>query len=79
MSYFETLSGAIDFARQEAVSKGFTPMEIDFWDLNHVHYSTTERRSIELIDAKGKLSKKCLQLVIYRMESGKYELVNYIN
>jgi hypothetical protein len=80
MSYFDTLNAAKECSVKETIKKGFLPCDNDLFTLQSVNYETYERRSIELTNMKtGRLSKMCLQLVIYRMSSGKYELVNYIN
>ena len=78
-TYFDTLSEVIEFAIAKAEKAGYTVDADDFWSLQHVSYGTTERRSIYITTKKGNIAKKMLQVVVYRMESGTYELTCYIN
>ena len=43
-----------------------------------VNYGQTFSKSYPLKSLKGKATKKWAHMVVYRMESGKYELTNYI-
>lgn len=76
-TYFETQSAALDSAEEYAKHKGYT-VNWDSINAEHVAYGQTVKYSVELLK-DGKPVKKMLQISLYRMESGKYELTNYIN
>ncbi len=80
-NYFNTLSEAIDAAVQMALSMGYTVNEDEIFHqfgTGGVGYGETKRGSITLYK-EGIEQKKALQIIIYRMDSGKYELTTYIN
>lgn len=80
-TYFETLSGALDEVRKVADSRGFELDEDEIFrqfGTGGIGYGETKRGSLT-ITKNGKEQRKMLQVVIYRMDSGKYELVTYIN
>jgi hypothetical protein len=76
-TYFETQTGALQSAEEYATHKGYT---VNWESINpeHVAYGQTVKYSVELMK-DGTPSRKMLQISLYRMESGKYELTNYIN
>ncbi len=74
--YHETMRSAIDTAYDYARSKGYEPQDLAFWD--SVPYGATRDFHIEL-KKDNKEQKKCLQMQLYRMETGRYELNAYIN
>jgi hypothetical protein len=76
-TYFETQAGALQSAEEYAIHKGYT---VNWESINpeHVAYGKTVSYSVELMK-DGVPSRKMLQISLYRMESGKYELTNYIN
>lgn len=76
-TYFETQSAALTSAEEYAKHKGFS---VNFESIKpeHVAYGQTVSYSVELMK-DGVPTKKMLQISLYRMESGKYELTNYIN
>jgi hypothetical protein len=76
-TYFSQMSEAIDHAKGEAMAKGFQVIENPFI-FSPVNYGQTGRFTLELLK-NDKPQKKCLVIILYRMESGKYELTNYIN
>jgi hypothetical protein len=80
-TYFETLSAAVDQAVKEAESKGYTIDEDDRWQefgTDGIEYGKTRKGSIGLFK-NDVPQKKMLQVSIYRMDSGRYELTSYIN
>jgi hypothetical protein len=80
-TYFETLSAALEAAVQMAESRGFTVDNDELFNqfgTGGVGYGETKRGSIAIYK-DGKEQRKALQIIIYRMESGKYELTTYIN
>ena len=86
-SYYKTASAAADDARKFAEKKGYT-IDEDDWQSQIVmggRYSRlrpgkgkTHDFSIKLIK-NGKPQKKMLQISLYGMASGHFELTNYIN
>lgn len=83
-NYFDTEATALDVAYGRAVAEG---AEIDLveWDrfisgFGPINYGESKRGSVLLFKWKGKLNyKRALTVILYRMESGKYELTSYIN
>lgn len=76
-SYFETQAGALESAEEYANRKGYT-VNWESITPEHVAYGQTVTYSVELY-RDDRPTKKFLQISLYRMESGKYELTNYIN
>ena len=76
-TYFETQAGALESAEEYATNKGYT---VNWESINpeHVAYGQTVSYSVELMK-DGTPARKMLQISLYRMESGRYELTNYIN
>jgi hypothetical protein len=77
-TYHKTLSSALDAVRGYAANRGYDEVEFDMNDVQHVPYGHTERFTKELTKG-GAPQRKALQVQIYRMESGNYELNIYIN
>lgn len=79
--YFETLSQALDKVLEKATKEGFeiVDQEKEFFHfgIGGIKYGETKRGSFNL-EKDGKPSKKKLQVQIYRMDSGRYELNQYI-
>jgi hypothetical protein len=77
--YHDTLLEALSAAIKYANDKGFDVIENDvMW--NGMPYETYQTRLYKLINlAKNTLYKKCLNISLYRMPSGRYELTTYIN
>ena len=76
-TYFETQAGALESAEEYAASKGYV-VNFESMTPEHVAYGQTVKYSVELMK-DGVPARKMLQISLYRMESGKYELTNYIN
>ena len=86
-SYYKTASAAVDDARKFAEKKGYK-IDEDDWQSQIVmggRYSRlrpgkgkTHDFSIKLLK-NGKPQKKMLQISLYGMASGHFELTNYIN
>ncbi len=75
--YHNLFSEAIEEAFDYVKKKGYLPEENMFlWE--SVPYG--ESRDFHITLTKdGKEHKRCLQMQLYRMESGRYELNAYIN
>jgi hypothetical protein len=76
-TYFDTLGQAIDAAKEYATKKGYEVIENDTL-MEPCNYGHTCKYQYALTKG-GKPQKKMLQVSIYRMDSGKYELTQYIN
>lgn len=86
-TYFETLSGALDNVRKVAEQLGYTINEDDMFTqfgTGGVSYGQTKRANIELLkngekilSRDGRPINRALVVIIYRMDSGKYELTVY--
>ena len=72
--YHNTLSGCLNEIENYVTSKGYTIGDY-FPEINHVSYGTTERTQLEMLK-DGRIANT-LEIQIYRMESGKYELNCY--
>jgi hypothetical protein len=75
-TFFDTQAGALESAEEYAKHKGF----VVNWESitpQHVAYEKTVQYHVEILK-DGKPLKKMLQISLYRMPSGKYELTNYI-
>lgn len=78
VTYFQTQALAIDHAIESAQKRGYVvdiPQRI--WT-EAVNYLSTVRYVLDLFKDE-KLQRKGLVIVLYRMDSGNYELTSYIN
>jgi len=86
-TYFETLSQTLDYVREEAEKLGY---ELDEESLffhfgtGGISYETTKNAVIELLKdgqpilgKSGRPLNRAMNISIYRMPSGKYELTSY--
>jgi hypothetical protein len=86
-TYFETLSSALDYVRKQAESMGLSVDEDDIFaqfGTGGISYGTTKSANINLLQngnpilsGNGKPLNRSIRVVIYRMDSGKYELTSY--
>ena len=76
-TYFDTQAGALESAEEYAKHKGFM-VNWESITPEHVSYESTVQYQVELLK-DGEPVRKMLQISLYRMPSGKYELTNYIN
>lgn len=86
-TYFETLSSALEYVRGMAESLGFEVDEEDMWinfGTDGISYGQTKSANIRLLqdgqpilDRRGKEMNRAIHVVIYRMETGRYELTAY--
>lgn len=81
-TYFDTLSQALDKVLEKTTKDGYEIVdqerEFFLFGIGGIKYGETKRASFELIK-NDKPSKKKLHIQIYRMESGRYELNQYIS
>lgn len=76
--YHKTLSSSLDSVRNYIVKKGFDNIEFDINDVQHVNYGKTER-FVKPLTINGKVTKYSINVQIYRMDSGNYELNMYLS
>jgi len=76
--YHNTMGEAIEAARQYATDKGYTVGDHMGFDWTSMAYETYQTRLYQLTK-NDKHVEKCLNVTLYRMPSGKYELVTYVN
>lgn len=81
-TYFPTLGAALfSFVEQTKAKRAeFSDESAVFssCDGMGVPYGQTVSKSFELASLKGKATKKFAHFSLYRMESGNYELTNYV-
>lgn len=78
--YHNTMSEAIQAAIEYAESKGFqvASEEEDMIQWEAMQYETYQTKLYTLYKDNVQV-KKCLNISLYRMPSGRYELTTYIN
>ena len=85
--YFKSATSAVEFARQETEKKGYI-VDWSSWftqiacggRYGRLRPSIGEYHTFTVDLIKGdKESDKCLSITLYGMDSGNFELVNYIN
>ena len=76
--YHETMSEAIQAAKEYAEQKGYTIGDHYGLDWQAMQYETYQTR-LYILYKDDKQSKKTLNISLYRMPSGRYELTTYIN
>lgn len=76
--YHKTLASCFDEAERYVTTRGYDPIEFDLSDAQHVAYGQTQKYNKEL-KVDGELQRKMLHVIIYRMDSGTYELTMYFN
>lgn len=80
--YFETLGAAVRQFLANLADKGAVlakdESEVASAFDGGVSYGQTVSRSFELVSLKGKATKKGAHVSLYRMESGRYELTDYV-
>ena len=78
--YFNTMGEAINAAIDRAKDKGYIVTDetedMTYWDA--MLYETYQTKLYTLYKNNVQ-SKKCLNISLYRMPSGNYELTTYIN
>ena len=75
--YHKTLSSCLDEINLFLQKRGFDTLEFNIGDIQHVNYGSTERFNKELTINNKPINKK-VNVQIYRMDSGNYELNTYI-
>jgi hypothetical protein len=76
--YHETLGEAIQEIQDFMERNDVVSNEIESFFWGHVGYKETFRHSFEIDSWKGRGTRKCLQVQVYRFETGRYELNLYI-
>lgn len=76
--YFNTQNEALEFAYSVVPKKYQIKFPENIWT-EHVNYGSYVRYCLPLeVIETGNLAKKCLHISLYRMDSGSYELTNYV-
>ena len=76
-TYFATMTAAIAEATTMAEQKGFNPSFENIWP-EAMYAGQSQKIHVPLFKG-SKEQRKMLQIVLYRMDSGTYELTSYIN
>ena len=78
-TYFETQSAALDYVLESIIKENrYDILYPNYFWVDHVAYGQTKTYQLELIVKKtGHNARKCLNIILYRMDSGKYELTFY--
>jgi len=78
--YFETLGAAFESFLEYVKAAGGELVETDFTlaFVGGVSYGQTRSEHYELASLKGKKTRKFAHVTLYRLESGRYELTNYL-
>ena len=79
--YFDTLAQTVDAAVAEADQRGAVlARPTEAWALaqDHLACGLYRRGDFQLAEFRGKPTKKYYHVVIYRLDSGRYELTAYV-
>lgn len=79
-TYFTTAARAIDYAMDTAELKGYTPAL--FMDINTSMFSLSPGQHWTIhsqLIKNNVIQSKQLHIILYRLDSGNYELTHYIN
>jgi len=77
--YFETLSGALDYAVKKAEAKGYQVDENEQFQFGIGGISYGQTKSYNFSLTKDELpTRRVLVVSMYRMPSGRYELTSYV-
>jgi len=77
-TYHKTLASTLDEIQKHVVSRGYDPIEFDIPEIEHIAYGTTRKMTKQLSVGGVPKKNKYLQVQIYRMDSGTYELNMYV-
>lgn len=77
-TYFTTIGRAIDYAVDTASIKGYLTMTDNMVIYPGIEIGETKSFHVDLYKDNN-LQAKQLHIIIYRMDSGNYELTHYIN
>lgn len=78
--YFKTQSAALEFAEADAIKRGFRVIFPDAFFGISIYSEQYGKYSFQLeYSNQEKTTRKMLHVTLYRMPSGNYELVHYIN
>ena len=86
-TYFKSFTDAVEFARKATEKRGFTIDEDDWqsqiafggkYSRSRPSKGNTNSFTVGLLK-KGKPQRKSLQISVFGMDSGSYELTHYIN
>jgi hypothetical protein len=75
--YFESQAQALDYAFDD-VGRKFEIVFPDYIWAEHISYGKYKKYTFDLLTKNGNMSRKMLVIMIYRLESGTYELTYYV-
>jgi len=75
--YFESQAQALDYAFDD-VERKFEIVFPDYIWAEHISYGKYKKYTFDLLTENGNMSRKILVIMIYRLESGTYELTYYV-
>ena len=76
---FNTLSECLDQVETELCGVLLAEDFREKFAYGGISYGTTKENHVQILELKGKRTKKWLHIIITRMDNGTYELVNYIS
>ena len=76
--YFKTQASALEYVFDDVEKKYDIIFPENIWT-EHVPYGKVVRYNLGLMTKNGNLARKSLTIVLYRMDSGNYELIYYYN
>ena len=75
--YFKTQGAALDYAFED-VEKKYEIVFPDYIWSEHIYHGKYKKYTFDLLTENGNMSRKNLIIIIYRMDSGTYELTYYV-
>jgi hypothetical protein len=77
--YHETLSSVIDDVRDNFLSvNNIEVPSFESYDWDAVGYGETSRNSFQIEKLNNRKTKKYFHIIIFRLDSGRYELTCYV-
>lgn len=77
-TYHKTLASTLEEIQKNVAMRGYDPIEFDIPEIEHIAYGTTRKMTKQLSMGGVPKKNKYLQVQIYRMDSGTYELNMYV-
>jgi hypothetical protein len=77
-TYHKTLASTLEEIQKNVAARGYDPIEFNVPEIEHIAYGTTRKMTKELSIGGIPKKNKYLQVQIYRMDGGTYELNMYV-
>jgi len=74
----ETIGNCLSLVDTFISEKEVVLVDANVYNWEHISYDSKDERHYEILSIKGKKTKKYLHVCIYRHDSGRYELNQYI-